>query len=232
MQAAEWLVSLRGMLEDETTTVLTVDGGEVEVAFDALLDALENRLAGIFEMADDFDADADEAVPPPDVAYVSRRNTDPEYRKAREALRREQAEASAQTVDKSKPVVSFPIPHLDTLSLEERVPQVAINMANELYLGKKITFYPIYVPFGEDEPEFLKELITLTIIMHSPVSLDSAVDVKLKNMRVYEEDDESEHKYLLLLDIMNDVFSKFPPELQDMVRAGRFIERFDNNEWD
>ncbi|MGK9453228.1 hypothetical protein ACSSZE_18550 [Acidithiobacillus caldus] len=222
-QVAKCLISVRSLLEDETATVRTTDGNEVDVAFEDLLDALEDRLEAILGVADGFDADADEEAPPPGVAHVSPRNADPEYRKAREALRREQAEAAAKTVDKSQPVVPFPVEHRDFLPPEERIVEMAINIANEEYLGKKITFYPIHVPFGEDNPEVLKEIITLTIILHSPVRIDSDARSRLDSMRV----DGVEVR-----EILSDIFNGFPPELQNEVRAGRFIERIDNNEWD
>jgi len=223
-QATEWIGSLRGLLDDETTIIRTMDGNEVEVAFDALLDALEVRLETVFGVADGFDADTDEIVPRPNVAHVSPRNSDPEYRKAREALRREQAEAAAQkVVDKDQPVVPFPVEHLDSLPPEDRIPQMAINIANEKFLGKKITFYPIHVPFGEDDPVFLIELIKLTMVVHSPVHIDSDTLSRLDSMRA---DDMS------MRGLLSDVFNGFPPELQDEVRAGAFVERFDNNDWD
>lgn len=201
------MLSLKEMLEDETTTVRTVDGGEVEVAFDALLDALENRLEGIFEMADGFDADADEVVPPPDVARVSRRNTDPDYREARDRFNQLQAAERAADVRADGPVVPLPVQHRDEMSESERARAAVVGEINERYLGKDAGMYVVRMPF-EDDGEGLATLLHFTLMHYSPgVILSETVSKDLKGI---------EH-------ILQVVFDCLSEPMQHMVRDNVFV---------
>ena len=201
------MVSLRGMLEDETTTVQTVDGGEVEVAFDALLDALENRLAGIFEVADGFDADADEAAPPPDVAHVSPRNNDPAYREAREQFNQiRAAERVANAGD--GPVVPLPVPHRDEMSDSERARAAFVGEVNERYLGKDAGMYVVRMPFRSNDKDIIVGVLYAAVVRFSPVAtVPEVLSEFLKNNEV----------------VLHAVFEQLPDPLRQMVLDNAFV---------
>lgn len=203
--------SMRDLLGDAQATVRLQDG-DLSLPCGALLDALERCLQDCTGDLDDFNADEAEMEtlpPPPETVYVSTRNTDPDYRAAREEFNQMRVAELRDNMQKPDgPIVSLLGAHRDTLDESDRALQAWAGECNEQYLGKSAGVYAVHLPGNDIEPldPVLQLHWTLLRFCHGVKAASAVWDAVIEREAMLQA-----------------TLDRFPAGLRDLVLSGAFL---------